>query len=184
MSQDIETALDSLDASNPEHWTTAGLPRMDVLRELLGKDDLTRDQIEKVRPGFNQEAAVKEEPEPEPAEELDEESELLNKLKEAEIKEEQLRTALDEAQKAFTEAQSVTNALRNAVSKNVRSQSLAEINKRMVAQSQARKLEKYEARKAILSKVDVSQLEVRSPLDLKLAQKRKGDRRDPRRAMG
>lgn len=47
--QDIVAAIGLLDASNDEHWTTAGLPAVDAVREIAGKD-VTRAAITEAAP--------------------------------------------------------------------------------------------------------------------------------------
>lgn len=51
MSQLILDALKKLDAGNDEHWTTEGLPRLDVLKDLTGTQ-VTRDALNAVAKGF------------------------------------------------------------------------------------------------------------------------------------
>ena len=47
-------ALNSLDAGNDEHWTKTGLPKLKVLKELTGNDDLTVAMVnERLYDGYN-----------------------------------------------------------------------------------------------------------------------------------
>ena len=47
-------ALNSLDAGNDEHWTKTGLPKLKVLKELTGNDDLTVSTVnEMLYDGYN-----------------------------------------------------------------------------------------------------------------------------------
>ena len=43
-------AVASLDPSNPDHWTADNAPRMDVLKQLTGDDELTRPQVTDAAP--------------------------------------------------------------------------------------------------------------------------------------
>jgi hypothetical protein len=49
---DIIAALAMLDVNNDEHWTTEGLPRLDVLKELTGSQ-VTRETLNNVAKGVN-----------------------------------------------------------------------------------------------------------------------------------
>lgn len=48
----IVAALGSLDTTNDEHWTTEGMPRMDVVSDLV-KQDLTRAEVTAAAKGFS-----------------------------------------------------------------------------------------------------------------------------------
>ena len=52
---DIKAALESLDAGNDDHWTSDGLPRVDVVEELVGSD-VTRADLKKAAPEFTRTA--------------------------------------------------------------------------------------------------------------------------------
>jgi hypothetical protein len=52
----LKQALKTLDPSNDEHWTTGGLPRMEVLEALVGKE-LTRADVEEVAPDLKRSTA-------------------------------------------------------------------------------------------------------------------------------
>lgn len=45
----IKAAVDGLDPANDDHWTSAGLPAVDAVKEALGAD-VTRAQIEAAAP--------------------------------------------------------------------------------------------------------------------------------------
>lgn len=47
----LEKALLALDTTNPDNWTNDGLPRLDVLKNSLGKT-VTRMEIHAIAPGF------------------------------------------------------------------------------------------------------------------------------------
>jgi hypothetical protein len=50
---DIVAALDLLDHENDDHWTEEGLPRVDVVNDLLGGDEqVTRQDIKEAAPKF------------------------------------------------------------------------------------------------------------------------------------
>lgn len=49
---DLITALGALDADDDDHWTSNGLPRVDVLKEMTGNDEITRSMIDDVAPDY------------------------------------------------------------------------------------------------------------------------------------
>lgn len=49
----IITALKKLDPTKDEHWTSDGLPRIDVVKELAGDPSITRDNIVAAAPLYN-----------------------------------------------------------------------------------------------------------------------------------
>jgi hypothetical protein len=53
----IVNALGQLDPNNNDHWTADGLARIDTVKALSGDSSLTREALEKARPGFNREIA-------------------------------------------------------------------------------------------------------------------------------
>ncbi len=55
-SDSLQSALDSLDHSDPTHWTKAGDPDLTVLTELTGKQT-SRVMVQKVAPDFKRKAA-------------------------------------------------------------------------------------------------------------------------------
>ncbi len=57
----IEQALEQLDKSNPNHWTSDGLPKIDYMRHLTRNASLTRDMVESAVPGFTRNGIVKKE---------------------------------------------------------------------------------------------------------------------------
>lgn len=52
MEEAIREALDLLDTENDDHWTSQGLPKVDVIREIAEDPSITRSQIESACPGF------------------------------------------------------------------------------------------------------------------------------------
>ena len=58
MNQKILDALLKLDINNDEHWTSDGLPRMDVLEGIVGDKSLTRQQVTAAKPGFSRAVAA------------------------------------------------------------------------------------------------------------------------------
>lgn len=54
----LKTALLSLSVENDNHWTKAGLPRLETLKFLTGNSDLTQEIVSAEIPGFNREAAT------------------------------------------------------------------------------------------------------------------------------
>lgn len=54
----ILEALKDLDHANNEHWTADGLPRVDVMKELTGLADLTRQQLTEAEPTFMRQAVL------------------------------------------------------------------------------------------------------------------------------
>lgn len=55
--EQIINALQQLDPNNDEHWTQEGLPRLDVLKQLTGIQELTRQAVTNAAPEFNRETA-------------------------------------------------------------------------------------------------------------------------------
>lgn len=53
MSTLILKALSQLDATNNNHWTGEGLPRIDTVKFLAGGAEVTRDEITKAAPNFS-----------------------------------------------------------------------------------------------------------------------------------
>lgn len=53
----LRKAVDSLDPSNDDHWTNAGLPKIAVVDEAYGEGSVTRREIEAVAPGYTRETA-------------------------------------------------------------------------------------------------------------------------------
>lgn len=49
----IKSALGKIDTSEDAHWTNAGLPAMDRMKEITGFDDLTREEVSKAVPGLS-----------------------------------------------------------------------------------------------------------------------------------
>lgn len=60
LQQDIRNALSILDPGNDEHWTQAGLPSVEVIKDLVGKDGVNRSAIDAVASGFDRENQVLE----------------------------------------------------------------------------------------------------------------------------
>lgn len=54
----IIDALKALDPTSDEHWTDAGLPRVDAVAEASKVADVTRTDIEKAIPGWNRDTAL------------------------------------------------------------------------------------------------------------------------------
>lgn len=45
-------ALTELDSENDEHWTAQGLPKMEVLKEMTGVEDMTRSMVDEAAPDY------------------------------------------------------------------------------------------------------------------------------------
>lgn len=54
----LKTALLSLSVENDNHWTKAGLPRVETLKFLTGDSSLTQESVAAELPGFNRESAT------------------------------------------------------------------------------------------------------------------------------
>ena len=52
MTEKIIKALRELDVNNDNHWTDAGLPRIETVRMLAGNGSLSRDEVTAAFPGF------------------------------------------------------------------------------------------------------------------------------------
>jgi len=57
MRERILEALSKLDASNDNHWTQDGLPRLETVRFMAAHQGLTREQVSEVAPGFSRSTA-------------------------------------------------------------------------------------------------------------------------------
>ena len=60
----LEKALKTLDPNNSDHWTSDGMPSLDLLKELTLDDELTREQITQAAPDLIREAAPEQEVSP------------------------------------------------------------------------------------------------------------------------
>ena len=49
---DLVEALTALDSEKDDHWTAQGLPRIEVLRDMTGLDDLTRSMVDQLAPDY------------------------------------------------------------------------------------------------------------------------------------
>lgn len=56
--EQIQAALQKLDVSNDNHWTSDGLPRLDTVKMLAGDQSLTRDVVTHAAPGFTRAVAA------------------------------------------------------------------------------------------------------------------------------
>lgn len=65
MSEKIKEALGKLDINNDEHWTTEGLPRLDVMKDLLNGEAVSRAEITAAVKGFSRKTPNLEAEEPE-----------------------------------------------------------------------------------------------------------------------
>lgn len=68
MDKKITEALSKLDATNDNHWTQEGLPRLDTMRILTGNPGLNRDDISAASPEFVRPAAAPQAPASTPSE--------------------------------------------------------------------------------------------------------------------
>lgn len=57
----IKISLDKLDPANEEHWTSDGLPRLDVLKKMSGNVNLTRKQVTDADPSFTRASVLEAE---------------------------------------------------------------------------------------------------------------------------
>jgi uncharacterized coiled-coil DUF342 family protein len=48
----LKEAIECLDKNDDSHWTSTGLPRIEVLKELTENGDISRETIEEACPGF------------------------------------------------------------------------------------------------------------------------------------
>ena len=55
---EIKEALESLDKTNDNHWTQGGLPRLETVRLLVGRADLSREELDAAVPGFTRAGIV------------------------------------------------------------------------------------------------------------------------------
>ena len=59
--QEILAAVQLLDPEKDEHWTSAGLPAMSSLQEILEDERVTRADVERIAPKYDREVAEKPE---------------------------------------------------------------------------------------------------------------------------
>ena len=52
MKEKIVEALQKLDVANDNQWTQDGLPKIEILKFLMGGEAITREQVEEAAPGF------------------------------------------------------------------------------------------------------------------------------------
>lgn len=60
---EIKEALEQLDVLDDDHWTTDGLPRVDAVEGILGRD-VSRQDITDAAPGFNRDEGLKPDSDP------------------------------------------------------------------------------------------------------------------------
>lgn len=196
----ILAALAQLDMTNDAHWTQEGLPRIDVLEKLLGTD-VKRQEVTDVDPTFtralllaaaNSEDTTSADPEdttsadPEDTtdgtganiDEPDYEDDSVVSLEtlreqEAELKDlvKEGHTFIGAAKKRIAELEVDLVAVQKAIIAMAPMSSNAEaINDYIKSQNKSR-ADRYERRKLVESQVDLSTLNVRSPLDQAMARK-------------
>lgn len=56
----LHNIIHAMDSTNDDHWTQAGLPRLNVIEDAMGSTDLTRADVEVVAPGWNRDKAKAE----------------------------------------------------------------------------------------------------------------------------
>lgn len=104
----IQEALTQLDPANDAHWTTDGLPLVDVVRGLTNNPDVTRKDITEASPGFcrDQEESATE-PEPKGRDELlrEEQKQLELKMVELTRAKQEVEAELIRAQRRWTQLQ-------------------------------------------------------------------------------
>lgn len=180
----LKTALLSLSVENDNHWTKAGLPRLETLKFLTGDPSLTQEIVSAEIPGFNREAAslplqppvtnvVKiEDAKPK---EVVNESSLSDQLVVEQLKLEQIRKTLDEVEKELVRQSAVVSELAEAVSieLGVETSQDAIIT---YLKSQQTVLEERAARQKMIAESGINLKELaqglKSPLDSSLARKR------------
>lgn len=109
--KDLRTALTELDVENDNHWTTEGLPKLDVLKFIMGVGNVSRADVDAVAPVFTRtNLVIPEEVKPEMAQSAAPEEKLAQTVVKEQIEETQraakpltmeLRVGLSEALKAF-----------------------------------------------------------------------------------
>ncbi len=106
----IKDALNKLDPKNNDHWTSDGSPRLDVLKDILGKS-VTREQLKSAANGFSRSNSVQVvEAEAEEAKGISDEEQAKLNLEKASLD-------LAKAQAAYQNAVSVMDVF---ISKNDR----------------------------------------------------------------
>lgn len=105
---DISEALATLDVENDEQWTADGLPKVDVVADLVDNDKLKRADILDAAPDFNRESTTK--PDDSEADSEDDEEEVAAALS----PEDQCRAEFDATQLELNGIAQEINALNEA----------------------------------------------------------------------
>ena len=98
----IRLALSELDSANDDHWTTQGLPRVEVVSKAVGAE-VSRQDITDAAPKFVRHGSMQEEAT---------EATLAERIAEAEEAEEAARAEMERAKRRFLKAQGAADALR------------------------------------------------------------------------
>ena len=201
MKERILSALENLDSENEDHWTSDGLPLVDMVEALVG-DTVTRQMIINAAPNFNKKTHSERvrpdfEPKPETIEEIPplaaigdpkqimEFSEYLSEVATENLKELQTRLLLqlDDYTKARDRCSESCARIKENLSMTESriaveipdTTDIEEIKKFLNSQAEERE-RKVKQRNEILSNIDVSELDPRSELDKAFA-------RDSKRGM-
>lgn len=180
MTMTIADALKLLDPSNPDHWTTDGLPLVDAVRAASGLgDEVSRQAITDAAPEFNREAAqsIPEQPEakdddttPRPGDDLA--AQLAELEKEVNELQEDLGRIQDEIQakeRAISKLRKILHHDRTPQSDTLAQQAF--IKKQIELRAERAN------RLVALKGIDPKDLQVRSPIDRAIAQNNEASRK-------
>jgi len=173
----LKDALLQLSVENDNHWTKAGLPRLETIKFLTGDSSLTQESVAEALPGFNRESAtipfnvvkieeVKDEVLP---------LTLSEQLVIAQLELEQIRKLFTDKEKELVAQTAVVTALAEKVSieMGVETSENAIIN---FLKSQQLVLQERAARQKLIADSGINLKELaeglKSPLDASLTRKR------------
>lgn len=173
----LKTALLSLSVENDNHWTKAGLPRVETLKFLTGDSSLTQESVAAELPGFNRESAtspfnvvkiekVKDEVLP---------LTLSEQLVFAQIELEKVRKVFIEAEKSLISKTDIVNILAERISIEIGVESSQEaIMNFLKGQQDALQVRAAKQKMILDSGINLKELAegLKSPLDASLTRKR------------
>lgn len=171
-------ALKSLDVTNDDHWTGAGSPKMDIVKELTGNSELTRDDVTTAAPGLSRTDFVfldipeSEEDREEVLEMIEDDIDSLKaKLDQYNQKVVDAQLAVADAQKAQKEAEDARDALLDKLQEVEPTMSNTEQIRYYLESQQQQRAERALRSKNILQAIGADALAQKSPLDQALGAK-------------
>lgn len=195
----IQEALGQLDPEKDEHWTDNGDPRVDVVRQLTGAQDLTRNDITQAAPEFSRanatlpgeqaeaptEAPTEQEPEQEPADDPEPtEGEAVDQLDALQAERNAIHTQINELRrKEDALVRRIDEIIIERERNHTSTSDQAAIKEYQKRQNEIR-LQRAGRRQEILKGLDPKDLADKSMLDQSMARNRnRGQDRPQRPAM-